>query len=370
MKKKKFFILGTAIIIVAALISYYMINAKAQPGKRKKAQTTLNVKTEKVNYANHPAVMNYKGRISSLNNITVSSEVTGKILKGDVDLKPGTTFKKGDILFKIYSKDTEAKLISDKCAYLETLSNALPDIKIDFPAEYAKWNDFFNSIDLKRKLPKLPEATTNKEKIFLASNNVLTGYYNIIEKEITLSKYTVTAPFNGSIISASKEVGDIAGQNSTIAEIIRAGQMEITVPVKPSDVKWIKKGNDATIIGRNGEKTTGKIVRISKAVDEMTQSVNIYLNIKNAESKEFLQGEYADVQFKGKGAYGMIIPREALIKPNKVYEIANGKLHATEVKVVRELEDYFIISGPDTTKEIITESLTDINPNTKYIPRK
>ena len=368
MKKNIIYSIIALLIIVGALaLSGYLIANKEQPKQKQNLDTRVYLKTKDVKYAELTTSMEYRGRVSSYNNVSIAPVVSGRLLKGDVELKEGTSFKKGDILFHVNDDDVKASYIASKCSYLNVLSQCLPDIKFDFPDEYKKWNNFFNSIDIEKELPLLPKINSNKEKIYLASNDVLTNYYSLKKSEITLSKYFVRAPFDGSIVTVNKEIGDVISMNSTVASIIRTDIHEITVPVIVEDVKWINI-NDQAEVSYNGYKTIAKVDRKSRAVDEATQSVNIYLILKG--KGNLLQGQYVDVTFSDKRIKGLEIPREALITGNKVYQLKDGKLIANIVNLVKKLDDSYIINGLDTSLVVVSESISEINPETKYYSLK
>ena len=59
---------------------------------------TVNVKT--VHNGSLETEISSSGRVLSFNSITISSEVNGK-LEGEFSIKKGTSFRKGDLLFKV-----------------------------------------------------------------------------------------------------------------------------------------------------------------------------------------------------------------------------------------------------------------------------
>jgi len=128
--------------------------------------------------------------------------------------KTGESFNKNDIIIKIYSEDVEAALKSGKSSFLQTVSRILPDLKVDYKDQYDKWIAFLLSIDPEKPLPELPEINSDKERVFLASNNVLTSYYNLKQQQIKLKRYTIRAPFTGSFKSVNKEIGAVASSGS------------------------------------------------------------------------------------------------------------------------------------------------------------
>lgn len=370
MNKYKYHILGLCLLLTSIAVTAFMLKNREEPKSNNKKVTTLYVQTIQPTIKEVSTSAFYRGRVSYFNNVTIASEVSGKIERGDIDLKEGIRFKKGDILFHIYDKDERASLMASKSSFLQILANILPSIKMDYPSEYTKWNLFFDHIKLNKQLPELPEFKSKKERIFMASQNVLTSYYNLVKSEITLSKYTVYAPFNGSIASISKEIGDIASNNSTIAKIVRTDRYEVTVPVLINDYKWMEIGDKAKLTFDNGTVLTGKVVRIADIVDETTQSVNIFLHINNFSNTKIMGGEYIDVTFNNKVIKGMLLPREALINNQEVYQLKNKKLTLSKVKVLRQLSDNYMILPSDTIYPIVTESISEIREDAVYSSRK
>jgi multidrug efflux pump subunit AcrA (membrane-fusion protein) len=356
-----------SLIILAFITSSFLIKSKPETKVDKTKVSHMYVKTKNVSYQTTNPKMKYRGRVTAYDNISLSTEVSGKILKGDIRFKAGEHFKKNQVLINIYSKDVEAALKSSKSSFLQTLSRILPDLQVDFKNEYPKWLDFFKSIDPDKALPELPEIASNQEKVFLASNNVLSSYYNLQQQEINIRKYQIRAPFNGVFKAVNKEIGAVASPSAELAKIIRTDKLEIVVPIFPEDLQWISKGETAQMEGNHGFTGEGIISRTSGFVEENSQSVNIYLSYDNQISQGLLEGEYVDVLLEGESAEGFEIPREALVDEQFVYELKNEKIVKTPIHIVRRLADSYIIDGLDSTQTIVIESLASVNDNINYL---
>lgn len=362
-------ILSLSLLVVAFMVSGFLVKSKAEPKVDNAKQNSMYVKAQKVALEETKSKMSYRGRVSAYDQISLGAEVSGKIMQGDVRFKTGESFKKNDIILNIYKEDVEASLKSGKSSLLQTLSKILPDLKVDYVVEYEKWNQFFESVDPEKELPRLPQLNSNKEKVFLASNNVLASFYNLQQQEINIRRYKITAPFDGIFKTVNKEIGAIASPGVELANIIRSDKLEIIVPVFPVDLKWIEKGDFVIITDNNGREQTAKVSRIAGFVEEATQSVNVYLTYDVKKGDSFLEGEYVDVSFNGVEITGFEIPREALVDENYVYLLDQQKLIKTPVQIIRQLEDSYIISGIDSSKTIIMESLASTNDNVNYLAR-
>ncbi len=370
MKTKVFYtITAVVIVFISIMITGRLIMSKPVPQKNEQAKNLINVKAQIAKNQNYDSDIKYRGRISSYENISLSAEVSGKIIQGDVPFKTGQKFKENDLLIHIYNDDMKASLMSGKSSFLRTLSGILPDINVDFPDEYNKWRKFFNSVQVNSDLPNLPEIKTEKEQIYLASKGVLTEYYSLRQQEINLEKYTIYAPFDGSFKTVYREIGAVASMGVELASIIRTDKLEVIVPVLPEDAKWIRVNNPVELIGSTHIES-GKVSRIADFVDQSTQSINVYIDYYPNGNNSFLEGEFVDVEFSiSKNVSGIKIPREAVNSENEVFVIQDEKLKSSAIIIERALDDHFIISGINDGEILVTESLAEISDGTKVLAR-
>jgi len=353
-----------AILAIGFVSMKLLISSKKTIKKEVKKESLRYVKAKKVAYTNFEYTINYSGRVKSSEYVNISSQVSGLIKKGDIAFKQSSSFRKGDILIQIEDDLMQASIKSSKSKFMGQMSIILSDIEIDFAKEYAKWELFFDAINLDKPLPKLPNFSSNKEKIFLSSRNIISQYYEILKMEINLNKHTIRAPFNGTIISCNAEVGTNASPNSLLAKIIRTDLLEIEIPINVSDKHLIKKGSSCSIIDKQNNTYTSRISRVSNYISPETQMLNIYAKIRNS---KFLTGEYIDVEFKIMSTKkGIKINREALRNDRYIKLIKDNKIIEQKINVLYKSNDYYIVNGIDETSVIATESVIDINK--KVIP--
>ena len=70
------------------------------------------------------------GTISSFNSVDISSEAQGQLNKGKHNLKPGTNFRRGDLLFKINDTEAQYNLRARKSGFINILASLLPNLKM------------------------------------------------------------------------------------------------------------------------------------------------------------------------------------------------------------------------------------------------
>lgn len=364
------FLLNLVLIIVVLAGSYllmgYLSSMKTTPESKPRQDTKLFVRAVEVNYETNSAVISATGRLSSQEEVDLSSEVQGRILSGDVVLREGTKFKKGDLLVRIFDEEVKNNLKASKSRFMNGIASILPDIRIDYSESYSKYEAFFNSIKIDKPLPDLPAVDSEKEKVFLASRNILNDYYSIKSAEVRVGRYLMYAPFNGTFTNVFMEVGSVANMGSRIASMIRTDKLELSVPVEAQDIYWIKIGDKVSATTQDGTHSwKGVVARKSGFVDPGTQSITVFVNLKPSPGNPLYQGQYLRATFANKTIENSIeIPRNAIFNKNKVYVVEDGLLVEREVNIHKMTSTTVIFSGLEEKDMVVTEPLINVSEGT------
>lgn len=345
----------------------FLIAQKEEPFSRPPIVTKRFVKAETIKYITIISPVSATGRLTSISEIDVVAEASGKIIASKIVLKKGSKFSKGDVLFTIYPDEAILALKSKKSQFLNTLANLLPDIKIDYSEYESEFRSFFNSIDVNKKLPEFPEFESEKLEIFLASRNVLSDYYGILKDELQLSRHTIVAPFDGTYSEVYMESGAYTNMGGRVAHIIQTDELELEVPLEKFDAEWVKIGDQVKVYSasRDGE-WQGKVVRKSQFVDLNTQSQEVFIRIKNDKKKALLVGEYLQATFAGhpiKNA--MEIPRNVVFNTNEVFIVEEGTVHKEIINIIKVNERSLIFNGIDEGKVLVMQALINVLEGTE-----
>ena len=355
-------LLAVAVLFgIAWALSGLLSGMAESPEEKQREDIKLFVKTEKVAYSTNEARIVETGRLSSQQTVDLSAEVQGQILRGDVVLREGTKFKKGDLLVNIFDEEARNNLKASKSRFMNGIAGILPDIRIDFPESYQKYMDFFNSIEIDESLPPLPKTDSDKEKVFLASRNILNDYYSIKSAEVRLSKYKLYAPFDGTFTAVYLEPGSVANPGNRIASMIRTDKLELEVPVRIEDAYWIEEGDEVEVTTKDKHvHWTGKVVRKSDFMDPGSQTISVFVSLDQEKNKPLFPGQYLRAEFAAKIIEGsMKIPRNAVFNKNRVFTVENGKLKENPVEVLKSGETWALISGVPAGAELVVEPLVN-----------
>ena len=335
---RRIVIIAAFIFIVALAygLMRFLAAQKEDLKSRPPVEAKRYVQAQPINYSRVVSPVSAPGRLTSVAEVDIIAEASGRIESGEVSLKKGARFSKGDVLFVVYPDEAELALKASKSQFLNTLANLLPDIKIDFPQYEKNYMAFFSSINLDDPLPPFPDIKDEKLKIFLTSRNVLSQYYNIRRDELQLSRRTVVAPFTGTFTEVMMEVNSYVNAGSRVARAIKTDELELEVPIDRFDASWIKIGDKVNVYDdKQGITWIGRVVRKNQFVDPQTQSQGIFVLLKNHNSPTLLAGEYYRAEFPGHPIDGaMEVPRNILFNTNEVFVIVNNRLEKRMVNIM------------------------------------
>ncbi|MGI9543328.1 MAG: efflux RND transporter periplasmic adaptor subunit, partial [Cyclobacteriaceae bacterium] len=288
MTKRQTIIVAVLVLIAMVALGGFFSSLKKEPPKTDIKTPPKYVATIPVAYHDVDTRIVTYGRVESSQPIDLIAEVSGRILGGGVPLKESQDFRRGSLLYRIDDAEARLDLKSEKSNFLRDLATILPDLKIDFSDSYPNWNSYFESIDIDKNLPELPNYKSDKEKTFLATKNIFSTYFNIKRSETNLRKHLIYAPFTGSFSEVSLESGAYVNPGNKIARIVRTGKLELKVPVETTDIKWIKEGGKVEVATEDGfMKWDGRIKRIGEVVNQTTQSIDVIIEIIANENKVY-----------------------------------------------------------------------------------
>lgn len=365
--RKTTFVIVALIVLLggATALSELFISMKPEPPRRPETEMKRFVRAKEVKYSDLKSSVVREGRVVAGNEVLLIAEAAGKIEAGEVALRKGASFKKGQLLASIYKDEAELALKARVSRFLSSMTALLPDLKVDFPEEFPRYENFFRNIEIGKELPEIPKINSEKLKIFLSSKNILSEYYGIKQDEKHLKRYALYAPFDGSFSQVMLEVGAYANPGSQIARMIRTDRLEIEVPVENEQSKWIQIGDRVRVFSRDRRiENKGVVVRKADFVDVSTQSRSVFVALSGEAARNLLAGEYKVVEFPGQIITGaMELPRGAVFNSNEVFVVLDGRLKKRRVNVLKWNESSLIFNGLQEGEVVVSEPLINAQEN-------
>lgn len=356
MRKYITIVIGILLIAASAYIANDLANTKKrQRPKSEKVKPT--VFTEIVKNSSVPVTVLESGRLVAKNRIEVFAEVQGVMMPTKKEFKPGSYYKKGETVVHIRNDDFYANLQAQKSTLQNLITSILPDLRLDYPEAYKKWDNYLRSFDMDKSVPKLPEPSSDKEKFFVTGRNIYTTYYSTKNMEIVLNKYNLRAPYNGILTEALVTPGSLVRPGQKLGEYIDPSVYEMEVAVTKTIIPSLKVGEDVLVrdAENHSNQSHGKIIRINGRVDRTTQTVQVFIELRGENLKE---GMYLEAIMNGIPIQGsMEISRSLLVDESMIYIVQDSALQLVDVEPVFFNQKTVVVKGLDDGQTIISKAV-------------
>jgi len=339
----------TSIIAIILVVGgYFYAQQLANKEKRQRPAPKKSISTvfyDKVMNGDVAISIEESGRLSAKNIIEVYSEVTGVMETSRNEFKAGTNYRKGEVLVKIRNNDYYANLQAQKSVLQNLITSVLPDLRLDYPEAYQKWDKYLQNFDMNKSIKDLPAPSSEKEKFFITGKNIYTTYYNTKNLEIILQKYTIRAPFNGILTEALVTPGTVVRPGQKLGEFIDPSVYELELAISQTFLPDLAIDKKVIVFDtENSELSwTGRITRINGKVNTTTQTVQVFVELRGVTLREgmFLKAEI-DIRPK-KNSFE--VPRNMLVNDTRLFIVQDSSLVLTDVNVLYRTNKTAIING-------------------------
>lgn len=336
-------VLGMILIFVALKARDRIIASKKQPEVKSEEQITK-IYTQRVELTDIPVEIVETGNLEALRTVELYAEVQGILLSNNKLFKPGQSYKEGETILSIDDAEFESSLTAQKSVLYNLVAQIMPDLRLDYPEIFPKWQDYLKWFDIKKPVLDLPEFESEKEKFFINSKNIVTTYYEIKNLEERHKKYNIQAPFYSIVTEAMVHPGALIRSGQHLGTVLNPSVYELTVSVDESYKEYVTIGKKVKLHNLTGNKSwTGRIARMDAAINTTTQGIRIYIEVSGSDLKA---GMFLEAKIEGKAIESSFeLSRKLLVQNNNVFVVRGDTLALTPVDVAFFKERTAIITN-------------------------
>jgi len=332
MRKLILAILGVLLIAGAIYGAKMIINSKSKTRKAP-SKVIKTVFVDTVKNTSIPIIIPANGNLVAKRRVEIYSEVQGIFKPGSKLFKPGEKYQKNEAFISINDTEYYANVQLAKSNLYNSIAAVLADLRLDFPEVFLKWETYLKSYNLNKPTPKLPKMVSEKENYFITGRSIVSNYYTVKNLEQRLSKYTISAPFKGILTEALVTEGTLIRSNQKLGEFIDPSVYEMEVSLSKTFASLLDVGE--TVELNNLERTkkySGIVSRVNGSINSATQTIAVYIEIKNSSLKE---GMYLEANLNAKKEKNAIeINRGLLLDEDKIFIVRDSVLDMIDVRPV------------------------------------
>tara|TARA_Y100001970_G_C14093003_1_gene781074 strand:+ start:137 stop:1198 length:1062 start_codon:yes stop_codon:yes gene_type:complete len=311
------------------------------------------------------AKISSQGTIKPEHEISVTSEVGGKVVWVSENFLDGAGFNIGDTLMKIEKRDYELALISTESSLFQA--------RLALEREEAEAN--LASIEWKRVGKGDASSLTLREPQLAQARAVLAAAEAAYEQsKRNLERTVIIAPFNGRVRRKLVDLGTNLIPGFRIADIYNTASFEVRLPIADKDIPFLGIPLDGTMLeskdrpsvrlftsyGGENFQANGFILRSESEIDPKTRMISVIATIPMSDINISLKvGMFVNAEIEGLSFSGVtIVPRNS-IKDDMIWVVKDQKLRRKSVEVIRLENDFaFIADGLNKNDRVLITRLS------------
>jgi RND family efflux transporter MFP subunit len=276
--KTRWILIGVVILALVAGVWRAMSNKRAQEAA---AAAPVAVQTQ-IELANSDVMsaqlrditqgLAVSGTVKAVNYAVIKARVAGELK--EVVAREGDAVKAGDVLARIDPIEYQRRWLQAA----ETASAAKSQMEI---AQRA-WDSNKALVDQGFISKAAMDNSVASYQGAMASHKAAIAGADVARK--ALDDATLRAPFAGIVSGRAAQVGERVAIDAKIMELVDLSQLEVEVPLSPSESMDVRVGQIASLQVEDRPQTVGaKVKRISPSAQTGSRSVLIYLALDKAE---------------------------------------------------------------------------------------
>jgi RND family efflux transporter MFP subunit len=212
------------------------------------------------------------GTVKALNYAVIKARVAGEVQ--EILVREGDAVKTGQVLARIDPTEYQRRWKQAQEQALAAKSQMEIAQRLRDTNKALVEQGFISTAAMNNSLASYQGA--------VATQNAAIAGADVARK--ALDDATLLAPFSGVIAVRAAQVGERVGIDAKVLELVDLSQLEVEVPVSPSESLDVRVGQVATLqLEDRKENITAKVKRISPSAQTGSRSVLIYLSLDKPE---------------------------------------------------------------------------------------
>ncbi len=326
--KSKFLMFVCFLAIVAAGVAAMKVLKATAPEAQKRSPRAMQVLVDVMPIEQSDAGVRIEGMglVIAAREVTLKSQVSGRVLEVAPDLLEGLHVDAGTMLAHVEGDDYELKI--EQAASTLELRCAELDLEMGFQRVATReWELLGESDDvmagsssLALREPQLKQAKAMQRSAQSALD----------QAKLDLSRTEIVAPFNALVLAKSVEVGSMAGTGGEVARLVSTDAFHVRVSVPVSKLSVLEIPGAEAVVRIDGSDTAlpGRVISLLGDLDPVGRMARVLVEVadplglqpEHVGRSKLLLGAYVSVELLGKQVPNtFILPRETLHHGDKVW---------------------------------------------------
>jgi multidrug efflux system membrane fusion protein len=324
------------------------------------------VRSTVVTVGSHRVNVRGNGVLAARSRIGLVPQVGGEVISIHSELRAGGQFRAGEELLEIEPRDYELAAAS-AAADVAAATTVVQEIEARAETARVEWRALHGDRPATPLVVLEPQVAEAKARL-AAANAALD------KAKLDLERTRIVARFDGRVVSASVDVGQVVAPNQRIGEVYAVDVLELTVPLAQDELRWIVLPGERADVAPtsvelrarvDGRDVTleGCVARLEAELAAGTRLARVVVELQSsaipAELRlRLIPGTFVETSFAGEVLTDVTqIPRAALREDGIVWVIVEGRVRFARPEVLHNEGERLIVRGLVDGARIVTSDL-------------
>lgn len=298
-----------------------------------------------------------QGSVKAKREIALMAEISGKVESLNDAFVVGGKFEQGDVLVSIDDADYQVAVQRAKANLASAQANLdLEQAKSDQAAK--DWKSF-------GKKGKPSDLVLNIPQLNGAKASVKAAQADVAKAQRDLSKTEIVAPFDGTILVKSVDLGQFVNMAGQLAMVASTAVAEVRLPLTTKDINKLKLNqvdlNETALpvqftVDATGQPIEGTLTRLESAKDSKTLLNYAVAEISRPLDNGLYFNTFLSAEIQGESLSNVFaVPAAWMMANDQIAVYKEGKLDILNLKVIHKTDDfYYVNAGMNDKNQIVT----------------
>jgi RND family efflux transporter MFP subunit len=301
------------------------------------------------------------GAVRSQVAVQLVPQVQGRVSALNPALRPGGSFSKDDVLFRIETDDYELAVERLK-AEVASARTSLQLELAEGAAASREWEEINPGEPVPDLVARRPQSNDRRAALSAARAN-------LADAQLDLDRTAFTLPFDGRIVSSNIDLGQYLSAGQSYGTVYSLDGLEVPVPLADRDLKWLQPLENVEVIVRSSylgleRNYPATASRVAAELDAQTRFATVLVSLKSPEDPaqsqaSLVPGVFVSVTFLGTELENVIsVPTAAVQENGRLWTIVDGRLKDARPEIIQSGPNTTLVRGLPAGSTILTSGLS------------
>jgi RND family efflux transporter MFP subunit len=294
------------------------------------------------------------GSVSVRSYVTLTPQVSGKVVSTSTALRNGGRFSAGETLVALEQRD-----------FILALAQVQADVasaQASLQLSLAEGSAALSNYQLLKPGKTPPPLVAKEPQIAQARAQLQSAIARRDIQQTNLERSVFSLPFSGRVVESSADEGQILSVGQSFGRVYALDAVEVVISLAPAELAKIAPAENRLVtISAEGTTFTGRVDRVAAERDSRSRFSQIFITIDG--NQPLTPGTFVSVKLNGPMLENTFMLPESALQVGQVFWIVkNGSIAEVPAKILGRSDGQYLVKAFEYDQGIIIGAV----PGAKY----